>query len=337
MRSTVAQRVRLVSLGRGALACRLVPEPTAATSTEDGRIYTDADGREYPSVTTVIGAMSREELDRWYARMAAERAVNNLAHVSSLTRVKGITAAVGWVSEAAVNVRDEAGFLGSDIHDLIERRINGWEIPSDLSEYARGMLNQWERFAIDFDFWPVCSEASGINRTMGYAGTMDTAATLNITDGRVHIVDWKSGEKGPRPEVAIQTKGYAGLEVLLNEDLTEYPMVEVDQDLAYVLKIRPDKYELREVDITYADRMLAALITVYHWQRNKNWWRLRKVTPADSGLVAGMVSQLMAARTVRDVEVLYHLADGDGLLVGDLLQLFTERKDELAGKESTHE
>ena len=53
-----------------------------AETTGSGRIYKDPDGKEYPSVTTVLKILSEEKIQAWRARVGEEEA-NRVSRIAS--------------------------------------------------------------------------------------------------------------------------------------------------------------------------------------------------------------------------------------------------------------
>lgn len=56
-----------------------LPEMTADT-TDNGRFYYTPEGNVYPSITTVLGAKSKEHLEAWRDRLGEEEAARQTAH-----------------------------------------------------------------------------------------------------------------------------------------------------------------------------------------------------------------------------------------------------------------
>jgi hypothetical protein len=81
-----------------------VSGPKAADTKDDGSrtyIYPPT-GEKFPSVTTILsGTDGKRYLIDWSAKLAAERAVDNIEHLARLKFIKGRQEAVDYAKEAA--------------------------------------------------------------------------------------------------------------------------------------------------------------------------------------------------------------------------------------------
>src|SRR5690606_2382288 len=101
------------------------------------RIYTDAAGREYPSVTSVIGLLDKSDaLVPWAAKAAAEYAVLHRDALAQLPAPDAIT----LIKNNWRQKRDQAADLGTLVHDYLDRGRR----PDRLPE--RAYFTQAERF-----------------------------------------------------------------------------------------------------------------------------------------------------------------------------------------------
>lgn len=212
--------------------------PANAASTSKGRLYTHpGTGEKWPSVTTIIsGGVPKPALPRWSAKAAAEYAVKTWDTLSTLDadeRVALIKGAPWRESESAAD-------LGSAVHEAIDF----WCRNEPKPEWLPGVEPFMESF-VDFlekrDPTFTHNEVTVVNRTHGYAGTLDFIATIS---GLVTLGDVKTG-KAVYPEVALQLVALAKAEFILTYDGEELPMPTVD--ILAALHVRPRSWTLMHV------------------------------------------------------------------------------------------
>lgn len=241
--------------------------PKRAVPTKRGRYYTDpkdTDAR-YVSVTNVIDtALSKPALVGWAAKTVAQEAVTNLVDVVRMARTDG-EAAVSWLKGRPYAQRDAAAKLGSRIHDLAEAHALG----QDLGDYSDdpdvvGMVENYLAFREDWQPEYEATEATVVNRSIGYAGTLDGLLRIPELGDGLKVVDYKSGRTGPYPEWAVQLAAYASAEALWLPDDSEIAMPAVDGGL--ILRIRPDGYSLHEVkDLAPLLDVFAHMVEITRW------------------------------------------------------------------------
>ena len=112
--------------------------PKAAdTKTDGSRTYIyPPTGEKFPSVTTILsGTDGKRYLIDWSAKLAAERAVDEIEHVTRLLAASEgdaagrRQAAVDYVKEAAKEARELKADAGSYVHDVVEALIL-WGAPA---------------------------------------------------------------------------------------------------------------------------------------------------------------------------------------------------------------
>lgn len=179
-------------------------------------------------------------------------------------------------------IRDEAGALGSDVHNGIESVLKGGSVEFN------GGLEYWERMILWSNFWKEFTaenkiefSESDIEKTIysvhyEFAGTCDLFATIN---GVPTVIDWKTGSfVGDSAE--MQVSAYA-------KALEEMTGVPVPQ--ALILQFGPKvqnkkKYKLnwiKNIDTQFED----FLHVQYVWKRyNKNAKPKYKIYPTEMSL-----------------------------------------------------
>ena len=181
----------------------------AADTKDDGSrtyIYPPT-GEKFPSVTTILsGTDGKRYLIDWSAKLAAERAVDNIEHVTRLLAAgegdaaERRQAAVDYVKEAAKEARELKADAGSYVHDVVEALIlwgagrTGAEITLPvLPEHLAGayyeedlpvegvtdwMIEGFLNFVADYRPIFQASEMTTFTPDLKVAGTLDIIATL---------------------------------------------------------------------------------------------------------------------------------------------------------------
>ena len=129
------------------------------------RATTLADARKlglYPSVTTIMGVMSKPQLDDWKLQQVAERAYANPPQAgeepSSYAR-RTIDGAFEQVSDAAD--------LGTAIHAALEAHFQGFPVPEGMDVYVNPVVAALDKAGIRL----MQHELRLVNAAGGYAGT----------------------------------------------------------------------------------------------------------------------------------------------------------------------
>jgi len=167
----------------------------------DSYIYPPT-GEELTRVTTILdGTEGKRYLVPWSARLASERAVDDIEHVLRLLQAEGREAAVGYLKTAAAEQRDLKADVGSYVHSVVEALIL-WQASPDgtggdlvlpvLPEHLQGadyddlpvedvadwMIDGFLNFVTDYKPQFRAAEMTVFNYPLGVAGTLDLIATL---------------------------------------------------------------------------------------------------------------------------------------------------------------
>jgi len=148
------------------------------------RFYT-IDGAEYPSVTTVLSILDKgENLLSWSAEQACKYISQNLNSGMSLD----------VLFENARNnfkaVRDEAGYIGSEVHGLIEQNIKGQWVDSktlrpEVKKAFFAFLGWRKKYNVKF----LHTEMTVHSKKHSFAGTLDAIVEF---EGLRYVADWKT-------------------------------------------------------------------------------------------------------------------------------------------------
>ena len=204
-------------------------------------VHDDGTETKVPGVTTILGdAIPASTSPCWAAAESASYAIENwdeLTRTPVGKRYEAIKAAP-WTNLT------KAGAKGTEIHELAEQLLHGnkVEVPPEHAAYVDSCVTF-------LDAWgavPVISEATVINRTVGYAGTLDLVARMR---GETWLLDWKTG-KGVYADSTLQLVGYARAEHYLGDDGEEHHMSSLEIDRAGIVHLRDDGYDVYETDIS---------------------------------------------------------------------------------------
>lgn len=182
------------------------------------RWYTTPNGKEYPSVTTILSVIGKPALIAWSAKVEREMVTNVSADLyqdiagtpkmSKLAYLNTLQTRLGK-EKAHSKALAKAGDIGSQIHSLIEwtLRASLMEEPGPsphICDKAQWGFMAWEDWRKSVNLKPVYVEQTVFSERYGYAGTMDLLAYVN---GVLTVLDWKSG-KAIYPESYLQNAAY---------------------------------------------------------------------------------------------------------------------------------
>ena len=155
-----------------------------AETTGSGRIYKDPDGKEYPSVTTVLKILSEEKIQAWRARVGEEEA-NRVSRIAS-TR-------------------------GTTVHNMIEKYIaNDPDFAKDEMPHNIQTFKDVQPILDECVTKVYCQEAPLYSKHLQLAGRVDLVGQWK---GKDSIIDWKTSRKLKKKEwiesYFIQCSAYA--------------------------------------------------------------------------------------------------------------------------------
>lgn len=236
--------------------------PHLSHATDYGRLYRRPDvpaeaigdvhdavtqGLLVPSVTNVIDVMNKPYLQTWYAKMAAQEAVEvSKSHPGLMAQRPW--RAVDYLKNAATRHTEAAASLGDTVHNIVEALSLG-QSPA-VPDEAAGFVAGWHQFVDDFSPTFLRAEAScfgyvdGPAGELGYAGTTDFIAQIN---GLTVIGDYKTG-RSIHTEAALQLSALAHSRFITNEDHSELSAMPAI-DGGVVLHLTATGYVLYPVDI----------------------------------------------------------------------------------------
>jgi len=143
----------------------VLPELEASTGDDGKRIYTTPNGKKYLSVTSVLGALSKDSIAAWRKRVGEEEA--------------------NRVSRRATG-------LGTTIHKITEDYINNVEdYYGDVGFYEKMIFSSFQESLNRIDN-VMCQEAALYSDLLQVAGRVDCIAEF---DGELSIIDFKTANK----------------------------------------------------------------------------------------------------------------------------------------------
>ena len=149
----------------------------------------EKDGKEYPSVTTIIQSLGSEEIVKW----ANHLGFKHLDYTKELEKT-------------AIN--------GTKVHDLLRGEVDPTYTPQVTykDEIERinilGHITRFRSFIQDYTYETIFTEKTFISEKLGYAGTLDWLATFN--DKYLVLNDFKTS-RAVRFGFLLQLGGYYNL------------------------------------------------------------------------------------------------------------------------------
>ncbi|MEU5693875.1 hypothetical protein [Actinosynnema sp. NPDC020468] len=203
------------------------------------RYYVHPETQEkFPGVTSILDMLPKPFLTPWASKLAAEYAADNIGAVVQLLVGGQRQAAVDMIKGASRRFVSEAADVGTEVHDLFEKRALGLPIGRPHPELVPYLAH------ID-DFLDTCQprflhvEDSVWSAEHRYAGSFDWIAQI---DGRTFMGDTKSTRSGVHEPVAMQLAAYANADKIVTRAGAEIAVPAVDAHA--VFHVRPEGWKL---------------------------------------------------------------------------------------------
>ena len=175
-----------------------------------GRFYIDSNGKEVPSVTTVLSATSdKSGIDEWKRRVGHEE---------------------------ATRIINESTTIGSNVHNALENYLNGddWKIQDDgsyVSKTSISILNCFIQNLIN-DISEIWGLEVGVILDGLYAGTADCVGIYNDKES---LIDFKTAKKiKPKEWIEdyfLQCSAYANAHnVMFGTDIKQIVILMADRN-----------------------------------------------------------------------------------------------------------
>lgn len=170
-----------------------------AKTEASGRVYTvDGESKAYPSITTVLGSLSKHAIMEWRKRVGEEEA-NRISR--------------------------KACSKGTKIHSLVEAHINNEQVNLENEMYHIQQGFGAIRKVLDERLSTVCVQESAMySDYLRIAGRVDC---IGVFDNRLSVIDFKTSSKvKERDDIQsyfMQEAAYA----IMFEELTKKPIVQL--------------------------------------------------------------------------------------------------------------
>jgi len=149
--------------------------------------------QNYPRVTSILGQLSKDGLTGWALSMM-RKAIEAGEDPSTAML-------------ASENFNNKAAKMGTEVHDIIEKIINGEEFPLSEDENPAHIFNgvsSWLKWKEERNFEPISAELKVFSDKHGYRGTLDC---IGKVDGKLVVLDWKTSNS-IRDEYRLQGAAY---------------------------------------------------------------------------------------------------------------------------------
>lgn len=201
---------------------------------------TGGDGQQLkvPGVTTILGALPKEGLIQWSVDNTVAYMLANLDRVMDLedsvafqkfrfyhSRKPAMDSPELNPFNAHAGVLNDAAETGTRVHDWIAAHVTGLIEPELVNAQQEEAVEAFLKWYADQDISPVLTEATVVNETLGYAGTLDHVWNIN---GRTLLVDVKTSKR-------VYDSHVAQIAALRN---SEYRMVETTKGKGVLFKSR---------------------------------------------------------------------------------------------------
>jgi hypothetical protein len=213
------------------------------TNRGGGHSYT-IDGEKAPGVTTLLrDGIPKPAFATAAARNVAGYAIDHWDELAALTPSKRLR----QLEKAQWAERDAAALRGTAVHRFAEQLARGDDV--EVPDESVGMVDAYLEFIRTYRVAEVATEAVIVNYTHRYCGTLDLLATIGGDVDALWLIDWKTGQSGIWPEVALQLAAYAHAEAMVVAGV-ESPMPKIAH--AAAVWLRADGFDVYPIDISEA-------------------------------------------------------------------------------------
>ena len=237
--------------------------PKAASATSFGeRVYPipkpgTQDVVELPSVSRVLGLMSKPSLEVWKQKQVAE-ALSSRPDLVTLAATDSYSAV-----RQALDSRQAPANVGTSVHALTVRADKDELDLGSLDRHTASILDGYLDLADQWGWDVVAAETTVYNFRAGYAGTLDRILDVpNV--GRV-VADIKTGA-GVYSETALQLACYGSAEGVWDGSEHQPMPSRVRHDLGWVIHLRPDGARVVPIDLTGAWAAVTSLCCLWRWR-----------------------------------------------------------------------
>jgi hypothetical protein len=216
------------------------------------------DGEEQDAVSSITDTLDKPALQRWIEDQATRGAVvaERLGELVDVPE-EDWAGRVKSLGIGATAKKEEGGDRGTVIHTAMDDLTRGIiPNPADFPEIGRPWVRGAMRAWLKLDPKVIASEEIVCNPELGYAGRPDLVATV---DGKVTLIDWKSGKGRVFDQSHYQTRLYAMALHFCGIDVERILVVGIGNDGGHEL-----------IDCAVTEEEAKALITVYRSRKRAN-------------------------------------------------------------------
>jgi hypothetical protein len=251
----------------------LFEQPKKRENRAGARWY-NIDGVEYPSVTTILSVIAKPALIAWSAKVEREMVMSASAQLyqdiigtpkmSKEAFLTSLSMRLGNM-KAHRKIAQKASEIGAQAHRLIDWNLRASLMqkvgpPPKISDAAQWAFMAWEDWKKSVKLKPIYMEQTVYSKLYGYAGTMDLYAEV---DGKLSVIDWKSG-KAIYPEASLQNAPYrAALREMGHGDPEQGIIVRLPKN------VEDPEFEVKIIEEPESDLMDTFLHTMEVWKWNQ--------------------------------------------------------------------
>jgi hypothetical protein len=245
-----------------------MPTSKSVNGSWDRSRFYHVEGRELPSVTTVLEVIAKPALGPWYAKEERRYFETAMLEVLSRPGARDPEYVLAAVAEAVTGVKaadkekQRAAMIGTAVHAGIEwhlRRALGDDAGPEprLPDAAAWAVESWKDWAASVKLEPLAIERTIYCLECGYAGTLDLYARVK---GVPSVLDWKTG-RAIYPEAFLQNVAYRHAARRLG-------MVSNQGLIVRLPKLLDDPaWEVMAVPATLRQADFLAALQLWRWQR----------------------------------------------------------------------
>ena len=245
------------------------PTSKSVNGSWDRSRFYHVEGRELPSVTTVLEVIAKPALGPWYAKEERRYFETAMLEVLSRPGARDPEYVLAAVAEAVTGVKaadkekQRAATIGTAVHAGIEwhlRRALGDDAGPEprLPDAAAWAVESWKDWAASVKLEPLAIERTIYCLECGYAGTLDLYARVK---GVPSVLDWKTG-RAIYPEAFLQNVAYRHAARRLG-------MVSNQGLIVRLPKLLDDPaWEVMAVPATLRQADFLAALQLWRWQRH---------------------------------------------------------------------
>jgi hypothetical protein len=237
------------------------------------------------SVTTQLSLLAKPHLIPWACKMAVEFFASHIEDYQTFNDEESRGRLMRDAQFAYTGIRDDAGNIGTQVHNIIEEYVNKWIefeepipdikalIPDDADGRVFAGARSGELFFKANKYIPIASELLVGSAKVGSAGTLDMLVVDEA--GKLVLLDWKSSNLYQEDSYTLQVAAYSKFfEEMSGLKISKAIIVMLSKDYA-----KTKEYEL--LDIKEAYKMFKNLVSIYKWKQtegNKSTDNKKRIT-----------------------------------------------------------